>query len=64
MCGRWAVGGRDGKTAAIGEHRPLASVEDDEMGAAVELRRGCAAVNTRNSRRAGLLSWFGWCREP
>ncbi|MEU0836310.1 hypothetical protein [Streptomyces sp. NPDC005969] len=24
---------------------------------------GTAAVNTWNSRRAGVLSWLGWCRE-
>jgi hypothetical protein len=41
----------------------LASVTDDEIGEALELLWGSAAVNTWNSRRAGVLSWLGWCRE-
>ncbi len=53
-----------GKTAErLGEARPLASVADDEIGEALELLWGTAAVNTWNSRRAGVLSWLGWCRE-
>ncbi|MCI4039991.1 site-specific integrase [Streptomyces sp. TRM75563] len=53
-----------GKTAErIGEGRPLVSVADDEIGEALELLWGTAAVNTWNSRRAGVLSWLGWCRE-
>ncbi|MER0478108.1 site-specific integrase [Streptomyces sp. Edi2] len=53
-----------GKTAErIGEGRPLASVADDEIGEALELLWGTAAVNTWNSRRAGVLSWLGWCRD-
>lgn len=53
-----------GKTAArLGEGRPLASVADDEIGEALELLWGTAAVNTWNARRAGVLSWLGWCRE-
>ncbi|EST22108.1 hypothetical protein N566_26820 [Streptomycetaceae bacterium MP113-05] len=53
-----------GKTAErLGEARPLASVADDEIGEALELLWGSAAVNTWNSRRAGVLSWLGWCRE-
>jgi integrase len=53
-----------GKTAErIGEDRPLASVADDEIGEALELLWGRAAVNTWNSRRAVVLSWLGWCRE-
>jgi integrase len=52
------------KTAErLGEARPLASVADDEIGEALELLWGTAAVNTWNSRRAGVLSWLGWCRE-
>jgi hypothetical protein len=52
------------KTAErIGEARPLASVADDEIGEALELLWGTAAVNTWNCRRAGVLSWLGWCRE-
>ncbi|MDI9885834.1 site-specific integrase [Streptomyces sp. HNM0645] len=47
----------------LGEARPLASVADDEIGEALELLWGTAAVNTWNSRRAGVLSWLGWCRE-
>ena len=55
---------RVGKTAErIGEARPLASVADDEIGEALELLWGTAAVNTWNSRRAGVLSWLGWCRD-
>lgn len=53
-----------GKTAEwIGEGRPLASVADDEIGEALELLWGTSVVNTRNSRRVGVLSWLGWCRE-
>ncbi|SDN73686.1 tyrosine-type recombinase/integrase [Streptomyces wuyuanensis] len=53
-----------GKTAErLGEGRPLASVADDEIGEALELLWGTAAVNTWNSRRAAVLSWLGWCRE-
>ena len=53
-----------GKTAEqIGEGRPLASVADDEIGEALELLWGTAAVNTWNSRRAGVLSWLNWCHE-
>ncbi|MEU9794650.1 site-specific integrase [Streptomyces sparsogenes] len=53
-----------GKTAErLGDARPLASVADDEIGEALELLWGTAAVNTWNSRRAGVLSWLGWCRE-
>ncbi|MFE7330108.1 tyrosine-type recombinase/integrase [Streptomyces sp. NPDC057565] len=53
-----------GKTAErLGEVRPLASVADDEIGEALELLWGTAAVNTWNSRRAGVLSWLGWCWE-
>jgi integrase len=53
-----------GKTAEhLGEARPLASVADDEIGESPELLWGTAAVNTWNSRRAGVLSWLGWCRE-
>ncbi|MEV6483308.1 site-specific integrase [Streptomyces sp. NPDC051576] len=53
-----------GKTAErIGEGRPLASVAADEIGEALELLWGTAAVNTWNSRRAGVLSWLGWCRD-
>ncbi len=52
------------KTAErLGEVRPLASVADDEIGEALELLWGTAAVNTWNSRRAGVLSWLGWCHE-
>ncbi|GAA4973907.1 site-specific integrase [Yinghuangia aomiensis] len=53
-----------GKVAEnLGEARPLASVADDEVGQALELRWGGAAVNTWNARRAAVLSWLGWCRE-
>ncbi|MFB7468891.1 tyrosine-type recombinase/integrase [Streptomyces sp. NPDC056224] len=53
-----------GKTAErLGEGRPLASVMDDEIGEALELLWGTAAVNTWNSRRASVLSWLAWCRE-
>ncbi|MET9994280.1 site-specific integrase [Streptomyces mutabilis] len=53
-----------GKTAErIGEARPLASVADDEIGEALELLWGTAAVNTWNARRASVLSWLGWCAE-
>lgn len=53
-----------GKTAErLGEARPLASVADDETGEAPELLWGSAAVNTCNSRRAGMLSWLGWCQD-
>lgn len=53
-----------GKTAErLGEARLLVSVADDEIGESLELLWGTAAVNTWNSRRAGVLSWLGWCRE-
>ena len=50
-----------GKTAErIGEARPLGAVADDEIGEALELLWGTAAVNTWNARRAAVLSWLGW----
>ncbi|RPK32291.1 hypothetical protein EES39_39325 [Streptomyces sp. ADI92-24] len=53
-----------GKTAErLGGGRPLASVADDEIGEALELLWGTAAVNTWNTRRAAVLSWLGWCAE-
>ncbi|MFD9337532.1 tyrosine-type recombinase/integrase [Streptomyces sp. NPDC060028] len=53
-----------GKTALrLGAGRPLGSVADDEVGEALELLWGTAAVNTWNSRRASVLSWLAWCRE-
>ncbi|WP_433411177.1 hypothetical protein ACQP1V_21860 [Microtetraspora malaysiensis] len=53
-----------GKTASrLGEHRPLAAVADDEIGEALEVWWGGAAVNTWNARRAAVLSWLAWCRE-
>src|SRR5687767_9396586 len=45
--------------AQLGEGRPLASVADDEIGEALELLWGEAAVNTWNTRRASVLSWLG-----
>ncbi len=51
-----------GKTAErLGEARSLALVADDEIGEALELLWGTAAVNTWNSRRAGVLAWPGYC---
>ena len=53
-----------GKTAErIGEGRPLGSVADDEIGEALELLWGTAAVNTWNARRAAVLSWPGRCKS-
>jgi integrase len=53
-----------GRTAErIGEARPLATVADDEIGEALELLWGTTAANTWNTRRAGVLSWLGWCGE-
>lgn len=43
--------------------RPLASVEDAEIGEALELLWGRSAVNTWNARRSAVLSWTGWCSE-
>ncbi|WP_298181023.1 hypothetical protein [Saccharomonospora sp.] len=44
-----------GKTAArLGEQRPLEAVADDEIGEALELLWGTAAVNTWNARRAAV----------
>ncbi|WP_433859736.1 hypothetical protein [Streptomyces kronopolitis] len=52
------------KTAErIGETLPLGSVADDEIGEALELLSGTAAVNTWNARRGAVLSWLGWCAE-
>lgn len=47
----------------LGEGRPLAAVADDEIGQALELLWGNAAVNTWNTRRAAVLSWLGWCAQ-
>ena len=59
-----AYGAGVGKTAdRLGERRPLAAVADDEVGEALELLWGGAAVNTWNARRAAVLSWLAWCRE-
>lgn len=45
-----------GKTAErLGEGRPLASVEDVEIGEALELLWGRSAVNTWNARRGAVL---------
>ncbi|OEV02632.1 tyrosine-type recombinase/integrase [Streptomyces oceani] len=53
-----------GKTAErLGGGRPLATVADDEVGAALEQLWGTAAVNTWNARRASVLSWLSWCGE-
>jgi hypothetical protein len=53
-----------GKTAErFGEGRPLASVEDGEIGETLELLRGRSAVNTWNARRGAVLSWTSWCSE-
>ena len=53
-----------GKTAErLGETRPLVAVADEEVGEALELLRGGAAVNTWNARRAAVGSWMAWCRE-
>ncbi|MFC9331876.1 tyrosine-type recombinase/integrase [Kitasatospora sp. NPDC057015] len=53
-----------GKTAErVGEGRPLASVEDGEIGEALELLWGPSAVNTWNARRGAVLSWTSWCAE-
>ncbi|KOG07447.1 hypothetical protein ADK34_40275 [Streptomyces viridochromogenes] len=53
-----------GKTAErLGEGRPLASVEDAEIGEALKLLWGRSAVNTWNARRGAVLSWTGWCSE-
>jgi integrase len=52
-----------GKTAErLGEARPLATVADEEIGEALELLWGGAAVNTWNARRASVGSWLAWCR--
>lgn len=50
-------------TERLGEGRPLASVEDAEIGEALELLWGRSAVNTWNARRGAVLSWTGWCSE-
>ena len=36
---------------------------NDEVGEALELLWGTAAVNTWNARRAAVLSWLGWCAD-
>ncbi len=52
------------KTAErLGEDRPLAAVADDEVGEALELLWGTAAVNAWNARRAAVPSWLGWCAD-
>ncbi len=49
-----------GKTAErIGEAQPLASVADDEIGKALELLWGTAAVNTGNDRQGSPRSSKG-----
>jgi hypothetical protein len=53
-----------GKTVErLGEAKPLASVTDEEIGEALELLWGSAAVNTWNARRASVGSWLAWCRQ-
>ncbi|MBE9376176.1 site-specific integrase [Saccharopolyspora sp. HNM0983] len=53
-----------GKTAEkLGEHRPLATVTDDDVGEALESLWGRAAVGTWNARRAAVGSWLSWCRD-
>ncbi len=53
-----------GKTAdRIGEGRPLAAVEADEIGEALEVLWGASAVNTWNTRRGAVLSCTSWCAE-
>ncbi|WP_211328531.1 hypothetical protein [Thermomonospora umbrina] len=60
ISGSGGRGNRIGKTAERhGEARPPASVADEEIGEALELLRGGAAVNTR---RASVGSWLARCR--
>ncbi|MCS0599752.1 hypothetical protein NX794_00625 [Streptomyces sp. LP11] len=47
----------------IGEAGPLGLVADDEIGEALELLWGTAAVNTWNACRAAVLSFLGWCAQ-
>lgn len=52
------------KTAErLGEGRPLASVEGDEVGEALGRLWGNSAVNTWNARRGAVSSWLGRCTE-
>jgi hypothetical protein len=54
-----------GKTAMrLGEARPLASVADEEIGEALEVLWGGAAVNTWNARRAAAAPAQGPHRGP
>lgn len=48
-------------TEQIGYGRLLASIEDDEIGEALELLWGRSAVSTWNARRSAVLAWTGWC---
>ena len=53
-----------GKTAErLGEARPLVAVADEEVGEALELLWGSAAVATWNARRGAVGSWLSWCAE-
>lgn len=47
----------------LGEDRPLSTVEDDEIGQALELSWGSSAAGTWNARRGAVGGWLKWCTE-
>lgn len=46
----------------VGAHRPLAEVDDAEIGAAITSLWRNSAPTTWNRNRAAIGSWLGWCR--
>jgi len=47
----------------LGTGRPLAGVDDDEIGAALDALWSEAAPSTWNRNRAAVGSWLAWCAE-
>lgn len=56
-------GGRHLAVTVIPLGRPLASVDDAEIGEALELRWGRSAVTTWNARRGAAAVQRGTCRS-
>ena len=50
-------------TDQLGADRLFASVEDEEIGQALELLWGQASVSTWNTRRGAVGGWLKWCAE-
>jgi hypothetical protein len=48
----------------LGPGRPLAGVDDGEIGEALTTLWGEAAPSTWNRNRAAVGSWLAWCAPP